>query len=35
MSLIDHSLTHMQPVYVLLIALAVFATTGPTHGTTT
>jgi len=34
MWLFDHAITHMQPVCVLLIALAVFAGTGPTHGTT-
>ena len=28
------SFAHMQRVYVLLIALAVFAGTGPTHGAT-
>lgn len=35
MSLFDRLLTLMRPAYLLLIALVVFATTGPTHGTTT
>lgn len=35
MPLFDRSLTYMRPVYLLLITLAVFATTGPMHGTTT